>query len=165
MILTMRQLRRIIREAMYDPGEASWNAFQRVEREHGDKVASKIQRLLRSPNPADVEEANELINALSGKFHPSDSFDADVQVHRDMHKKHSLWHGFLNDMGLADYDFFIDDVARELGFPDGKQLQASTGVHGLTTDQAYDLVNVMKVNYRISREDVLNALKDNGLYD
>ena len=65
---------------MYDPGQASIDAMEKVRAIAGEEAVTKINKLF---NAGEHESANELINSIIGaKFYPSDSFEDDVTQHR-----------------------------------------------------------------------------------
>jgi hypothetical protein len=128
MKLTRRQLRKIISEAMFDPGAASIGAMERLEDEHGEETADAIRRLYRTDNPEDSTSADELTSSLVGKFFPSDDFEEDVKDYKSMFIKPVLpdtYTKLSNDQLEALSNVYGKDVMLDLNVVDA--IQVTTG--------------------------------------
>ena len=110
MKLTRKQLRKIIAEAMFDPGTASIGAMERLEDEHGDETADAIRRYHRA---GESVAGDELTSSLVGKFFPSEDFEEDAKTFKYMHVRAALPDGYKHlseDQLEALYNVFGKDI-------------------------------------------------------
>lgn len=125
MKISRSQLRKIIAEAMFDPGAASVGAMERLEDEYGEETTDKIKRLHRS---GESQSADELTSTLVGKFFPSDDFEADVKDYKGMFIKALLpddYTKFSNEQLDALYNVYGKDITLDLNVVDA--IQVTTG--------------------------------------
>lgn len=165
MKITVRQLRRLISEAMYDPGQASIDAMEKVRAVAGEEAVAKINKLYKA---GEHESANELINSFIGaKFYPSDSFSDDVTQHRFNYVKMFIpdLHQHLTEEQMNSlFGVFQQDIRLGRDVNDGLQISSvALGSVLIDTYVLYSIIDAAQKaglagSYEDAEEFVLQAI-------